>query len=404
MSLIIDEQFTLTAELKSEYQSRVIEYARELLQFESVTPDDAGCQAWIAKKLSMLGAKIDTFESHGVSNLIAVISNGDGPDLGFCGHTDVVPAGNLNKWQAPPFAGKIKNDYLIGRGIADMKGGIAAALVAAEMLVLEGSFVGRLWFLITSDEEGDALFGSCEIVKHFKDAKQDLDYCIVGEPTSIKQCGDMLKIGRRGALSFAIQVNGKSAHVAYPTQGINAIHHACSIVKDLMKFDWDNRDSNQLGTTMQVTHIDSGLCSDNVIPDAVIINLNIRYTTAYSEDDLIHLVTHIVTRTTNDFSLTTSHACNPYYSAENSKNKLSLIKECKTAINQCTGLLPQTSTAGGTSDGRFFSDICPQVVELGLTNGTIHQENERVHISELGNLTNIYFTVFKKLLSNLNTG
>ncbi|WP_231613008.1 M20/M25/M40 family metallo-hydrolase [Pseudoalteromonas sp. NZS127_1] len=214
----------------------------------------------------------------------------------------------------------------------------------------------------------------------------------------------MLKIGRRGALSFAIQVNGKSAHVAYPTQGINAIHHACSIVKDLMKFDWDNRDNNQLGTTMQVTHIDSGLCSDNVIPDAVIINLNIRYTKAYSEDDLIHLVTHIVTRTTNDFSLTTSHACNPYYSAENSKNKLSLIKECKTAINQCTGLLPQTSTAGGTSDGRFFSDICPQVVELGLTNGTIHQENERVHISELGNLTNIYFTVFKKLLSNLNTG
>nr|WP_231613009.1 M20/M25/M40 family metallo-hydrolase [Pseudoalteromonas sp. NZS127_1] len=124
----------------------------------------------------MLGAKVDTFESHGVSNLIAVISNGDGPDLGFCGHTDVVPTGNLNKWQAPPFAGEIKNDYLIGRGIADMKGGIAAALVAAEMLVLEARFVGRLWFLITSDEEGDALFGSCEIVKHFKDAKQDL-YC-----------------------------------------------------------------------------------------------------------------------------------------------------------------------------------------------------------------------------------
>jgi len=277
-----------------------------------------------------------------------------------------------------------------------MKGGIAAALVAAERLVLEADFHGRLWFLITSDEEGEADYGSREIVKRLKQQGVSLDYCLVGEPSSTNQCGDTLKIGRRGALSFDLKIPGKSGHVAYPAAGINAIHLASQVVNTLLSFEWGKGDQQQPCSTLQITHIDSGKWSDNVIPDLVTISFNIRYTSFYSKQQLLTTVETLIKQTTDQFHLETYRHCAPYYS--NDLGKKSMLAACKSVIHQHLGLVPKVCSSGGTSDGRFFSEICTQVIELGVTNSTIHQENERIHISELDTLGEIYYSLFSDLL------
>lgn len=389
-------QYQLT--IDADYKERVIDYAQRLIRFESVTPDDAGCQQWIAEKLSALGATIEQYDCHGVSNLIAVIERGNGPDFAFCGHTDVVPAGNLERWQAPPFTGSIKDQQLIGRGIADMKGGIAAALVAVEELVAQDEFEGRLWFFITSDEEGEADHGSLDIVQRLKQRQQTMDYCLIGEPTAVKQSGDMIKVGRRGALSFDIKINGKSGHVAYPAQGVNAIHQMCRIVNELSQCTWDSGDGDFPGTTLQVTHMDSGQWTDNIIPSSASVSLNIRYTTRYTEDDLYQRVESIVQQTTQDYELKAYRHCAPYHSDVPDAGQVSLIEACEKVIHEKLGLFPRISTTGGTSDGRFFKDICAQVIELGLPNATIHQENERVAVNELKSLAEIYLALYTKVM------
>lgn len=378
--------------------SRVVAYTQQLIQFESITPNDMGCQTWIANKLKQLGAEIEHFECNEVSSLIATIDLGEGPDIAFCGHTDVVPIGHESKWDAPPFAGEIIDQHLIGRGVADMKGGIAAALVAVEEIIKQGTCAGKIWFLITSDEEGEAEFGTKHIVNTLSQRDQQFDFCIVGEPTSDKVCGDTIKVGRRGALSFDVVINGKSGHVAYPEQGVNAIHLAGEIVQNLTQYDWQQGESRRPSTTLQITHIDSGKWSDNVIPDQVKLSFNVRFTEQFDEQSLIKVVDNIVRKSTLDYTCKAYRGCVPYYCDEPTRSELSFVNICQQAIAQCIGEIPRISTSGGTSDGRFVRDICNQVIELGLTNSTIHQENERIHVNELSTLSIVYFTIFRNVL------
>ncbi|WP_134059055.1 succinyl-diaminopimelate desuccinylase [Rheinheimera aquimaris] len=375
-----------------------LSFTEELVAFESVTPDDAGCAKWLAEKLEQKGAEVEILQQNGVTNLLASIGLGYGPNVAFCGHIDVVPAGNLSKWIRPPFRAIRSDDKLYGRGVADMKGGVAAALAATHALLQEyGQFNGRLWFLITSDEEGEAEYGSKLIVDLLSKRDVKLDYCVIGEPTAINHTGDMLKVGRRGALSFDVSLCGRSAHVAYPSQGTNAIHIASTVIEKLKSITWDSGSDDFPGTSLQITHIDSGKWTDNVIPDKVSLSFNIRYSAQYRETELIKMVNQIVSEVTSDFTLSSYRNCDPYLSSC-SEGRLSLIKEVETVIHQQLGLFPRVSTSGGTSDGRFFKDICPQIVELGLPNKTIHQENEHVTTKDICVLAEIYKALFQRLL------
>ncbi|MDF2178248.1 succinyl-diaminopimelate desuccinylase [Aliiglaciecola sp. CAU 1673] len=377
--------------------AKSIDYSQELIRRPSVTPNDHGCQQWLAQKLEALGFDCLFIYEQGVSNLVA--SRGHGEEaMAFVGHTDVVPPGPLDKWKVDPFAAAIVDDELIGRGAADMKTGVAAMLAALERHILTGKPCNkRMMWLITSDEEGEAEYGS-KVMKRYLDSQGvHLDYCIVGEPTAKEHSGDVIKVGRRGAISARLRVKGKQGHVAYPQYADNAIHKMGKLIAALNSIVWDEGSDDFPGTSMQITHIDSGAFTDNIVPANCSICFNIRYSHRYSQQSLFALIESILSPITQDFELEWERPCEPYFTEKGDKD--CLIEHVEKAIHKTTGTFPLLSTSGGTSDGRFFASPGTQVVEVGVPNKSIHQVNERVHIAELVTLEDIYSELLESLLA-----
>lgn len=378
-------------------EARSLTYSMELMSRESVTPDDAGCQQWLMSKLQSLGFRCQQLNINGVKNFIAEIGEGE-QVVAFAGHTDVVPPGPLDKWHSHPFNPVIMGDELVGRGAADMKTGGAAMLAASERLTNNHKTLNKrfLW-LITSDEEGEAEFGSKAIQTYLQARGIALDYCIIGEPTAKYSTGDTIKIGRRGAISGRIEVHGRQGHVAYPQYADNAIHKMTKVMAALNNISWDEGSDDFPGTSLQVTHIDSGQFTDNIVPARCVICFNIRYSHHFDMDTLATLINERIAEVTDDFVLTWERPCEPYFTHSEYSN--SLIAAVEKAIHRNTGRFPVLSTAGGTSDGRFFAGENTQVVEVGVPNATIHQVNERIHVSDVITLEDIYFDLLEDILT-----
>lgn len=377
-------------------EARSIHFAEVLMARESITPKDAGCQSYLIYRLQKLGFSCTKHKVNGVTNLIA--RWGHGPlHFAFSGHTDVVPPGPLAKWQSPPFSPVISENKLYGRGAADMKTGLSAMLAATERAIAylnQGEI--SYWWLITSDEEGEAEYGSKWIASYLKEQQVTLDMCLVGEPTATQHTGDTIKVGRRGSLSGAITIHGKQGHVAYPKSCVNALHIAASVVNTLTRYAFDEGSAGFPGTSLQVTHIDSGKFTDNLVPGVARIEFNVRYSWQYNEQTLSDLLTQLVKSVDANAALTWSRPCEPYITTQ-SKDGACLINLVERAVRNATGRYPVVSTSGGTSDGRFFASEQTQVVEVGVPNDTIHQINEHIHLSDLVTLEDIYTDVLLSL-------
>ena len=375
--------------------ARSIYFAEVLMARASITPQDAGCQSYLIYKLEKLGFFCEKYTINGVSNLIA--RWGQGPNhFAFSGHTDVVPPGPLDKWKSPPFSPVISKNKLYGRGAADMKTGIAAMLAATERTIasLDKEKVS-FWWLITSDEEGEAEWGSKWIAEYLASKNVQLDMCLVGEPSASASTGDTIKIGRRGSLSGTIHIAGKQGHVAYPKTAVNAIHKASNVINALTQYPFDKGSDDFPGTTLQITHMDTGSFTDNIVPGAVRIEFNVRYSWQFNQNSLSVLLRSIINSIDTEAEVSFSRPCEAYLSKPKSNAEHCLIACVEKAIKGATGRYPVISTSGGTSDGRFFASEHTQVVEVGVPNTTIHQINEHIHVSDLLTLEDIYTDILK---------
>ena len=375
--------------------ARSIYFAEVLMARASITPQDAGCQSYLIYKLEKLGFFCEKYTINGVSNLIA--RWGQGPNhFAFSGHTDVVPPGPLDRWKSPPFSPVISKNKLYGRGAADMKTGIAAMLAATERTIasLDKEKVS-FWWLITSDEEGEAEWGSKWIAEYLASKNVQLDMCLVGEPSASASTGDTIKIGRRGSLSGTIHIAGKQGHVAYPKTAVNAIHKASNVINALTQYPFDKGSDDFPGTSLQITHMDTGSFTDNIVPGAVRIEFNVRYSWQFNQNSLSVLLRSIINSIDTEAEVSFSRPCEAYLSKPNSNAEHCLIACVEKAIKGATGRYPVISTSGGTSDGRFFASEHTQVVEVGVPNTTIHQINEHIHVSDLLTLEDIYTDILK---------
>ena len=373
--------------------SKALAYARELIVRRSLTPEDAGCQAWLAEKLGALGFVIETVNSGDVVNLWA--RRGDtAPLLCFAGHTDVVPTGPLEQWSSDPFTPSERDGQLYGRGAADMKGSIAAFLAAVEdYLAANPNPAGSIAWLITSDEEGPAVDGTVKVVERLAARNELIDYCIVGEPTCVSRFGDMMKNGRRGSLHGRLRVKGIQAHIAYPHLGRNPIHLAAPAIAELAATEWDAGNEYFPPTTWQISNMHSGTGAANVIPGHADIAFNFRFSTASTVEGLQQRVCAILDRHGLDYELDWELGAKPFLTPRGG-----LVDALADAIQATTGISPELSTTGGTSDGRFIADIAREVVEFGPINASIHKIDENVGIEELAQLARVYQGVLERLL------
>jgi succinyl-diaminopimelate desuccinylase len=373
--------------------SKALAYTRELIVRRSLTPEDAGCQTWLAEKLGALGFVIETVNSGDVVNLWA--RRGDtSPLLCFAGHTDVVPTGPLEQWQSDPFTPSERDGQLYGRGAADMKGSIAAFLAAVEdFLAANPNPAGSIAWLITSDEEGPAVDGTVKVVERLAARNELIDYCIVGEPTCVSRFGDMMKNGRRGSLHGRLRVKGIQAHIAYPHLGRNPIHLAAPAIAELAATEWDAGNEYFPPTTWQISNMHSGTGAMNVIPGHADITFNFRFSTASTVAGLQQRVCAILDRHGLDYELDWELGAKPFLTPRGG-----LVDALADAIQATTGINPELSTSGGTSDGRFIADIAREVVEFGPINASIHKIDENVGIEELAQLARVYQGVLERLL------
>ena len=373
--------------------SKALEYTRELVARRSLTPEDAGCQNWLAEKLEKLGFSIEAVNSGDVVNLWARRGNA-APLLCFAGHTDVVPTGPLERWTSEPFTPTERDGQLFGRGTADMKGSIAAFLAALEdFLSVNPNPAGSIAWLITSDEEGPAVDGTVKVVERLAARNELIDYCIVGEPTCVSQFGDMMKNGRRGSLHGRLRVKGIQAHIAYPHLGKNPIHLSAPAIAELATTVWDEGNEYFPATTWQISNMHSGTGAMNVIPGHADIAFNFRFSTASSVDGLQQRVCAILDRHGLDYELTWELGAKPFLTPRGG-----LVDALAASIQAVTGISPELSTTGGTSDGRFIADIAREVVEFGPINASIHKIDENVGIQELAQLARVYQGVLERLL------
>lgn len=370
------------------------EILAKLVSFPSITPDDAGCQEYMIQFLEQSGFSCQRMNQGPVSNFFALYGE-IGPLLVFAGHTDVVPIGDAGKWISPPFTMENKEGMLYGRGVADMKGSLASMLVMAERFTKTYPFFqGRLGFLITSGEEGDDFdFGTPYVMQQLEQQGIHIDYCVVGEPSSTTQVGDVIKIGRRGSLSAKISVYGRQGHVAYPHLADNPIHRVSPVLARLTAIEWDKGNTYFPPTSMQITYLHSDGHAGNIIPGQLDLHLNFRYSTAQTESSLkeavINAFEHQNLRPVIEWRLNGE----PFLT-----DKGLLLESCKKAVLEQTGLTAALSTSGGTSDGRFIAPYGVEVIELGPCNATIHQVNECVSLQDLQTLEAIYFSICEKLL------
>ena len=364
--------------------SKTLELAKALIARRSLTPDDAGCQDILIGRLEKLGFSIERMRFGNVDNFWARRGT-TGPLVVFAGHTDVVPSGPLEKWDSPPFEPAIRDGMLYGRGAADMKTPIAAIIVALEEFIARHpDHRGSIGLLITSDEEGVAVDGTVKVVEALQARNELIDYCIVGEPTSDQRVGDMIKNGRRGSLSGKLTVKGIQGHIAYPHLVRNPIHLVAPAIAEISTTEWDQGNKYFPPTSFQVSNIHGGTGATNVVPGHVEILFNFRYCTVSTEQSLRERVHAILDRHGLEYDLEWESG-KPYLTP-----KGNLVDAISAAIEECFGVTPELSTSGGTSDGRFIADICPQVIEFGPLNATIHKLNECVSVADIEPLKDIY--------------
>ncbi len=372
----------------------VIELASELIRRPSVTPQDAGCQELLASRLEAVGFKVEHLRFGEVDNFWARLDGGDGPLLAFAGHTDVVPSGPEDAWDSPPFVPSIRGDRLYGRGSADMKGSIAAMIIAIEAFLDGGpEFKGSIGLLITSDEEGPSVDGTVRVVEALQARGEKIDYCVVGEPSSSERVGDTVKNGRRGSLGGVLRVHGLQGHVAYPHLARNPIHDAAPALAELAAVDWDAGNDHFPPTSFQVSNIHSGTGATNVIPGALEAVFNFRFSTEQTVEGLQQRTRDILDRHGLDYAIDWTLSGQPFLTPAGR-----LVDAVREAIRKVSGFETELSTAGGTSDGRFIAPTGAEVVELGPCNATIHQVNENVATEELEQLVPMYRGILERLL------
>ncbi len=377
--------------------SKTLELAKDLISRRSNTPEDAGCQEVMIKRLEPLGFKIERMRFGDVDNFYARRGN-SGPLLVFAGHTDVVPTGPVEKWHTSPFEPTIKDGMLYGRGAADMKTSCAAFITSIEEFVAENpNHTGSIGLLITSDEEGIAINGTVKVIEALKARNELIDYCIVGEPTSNKIVGDMIKNGRRGSLSGKLTIKGVQGHIAYPHLVKNPIHMVAPAIKDMVETVWDKGNEYFPPTSWQISNMNGGTGATNVVPGEVEILFNFRFCPELNgqgstDENLRSRVHAILDQHALNYDLEWEYSP-PYITPRGN-----LVEAISEAIQASYNVTPELSTTGGTSDGRFIADICKQVIEFGPLNATIHKLNECVGVADIEPLKDTYKRTMEKLL------
>ncbi|NVJ60463.1 MAG: succinyl-diaminopimelate desuccinylase [Gammaproteobacteria bacterium] len=376
-----------------------IELTKQLIAKQSITPEDAGCQELMAEWLVPLGFEVENMDFEDTKNLWALRSgniDGKGPVFIFAGHTDVVPPGNQEKWNTPPFEPTEIGDMLYGRGAADMKASLAAMLVATKRYIdLYPEYDGSIGFLITSDEEGPFINGTTRVVDTLLKRGQVVNMALVGEPSSTNKLGDVVKNGRRGSLTGWLTVHGLQGHVAYPHLAKNAVHEALVACADLAHKTWDDGNQYFPPTSFQITNLEAGTGAGNIIPGELKIEFNFRYSTEQSAEGLQQQVIDILEKHGLNFELNWKLNGEPFLTEQGE-----LLDACSRAVESVMGYKPEALTTGGTSDGRFIAKMNAQVVELGPVNDTIHKVNECVAIADIEKLTDCYFEVLKNVFIN----
>jgi len=374
-------------------EMNTLELTQQLIARHSVSPEDAGCLELVIAELKPLGFECEIIAMNGVTNLWARRGRA-APLVCFAGHTDVVPTGPLENWGIDPFTPTIRDGVLYGRGASDMKTSIAAFVVAIrEFVKANPDHAGSLAVMFTSDEEGPATDGTVRVVETLARRGEKPDYCIVGEPTSVKQIGDMIKNGRRGSLTGILTVNGVQGHVAYPHMARNPIHEVAAAIAELAGTEWDRGNEYFPPTTWQISNFNAGTGANNVIPGSARVQFNFRFSTASTVESLQTRVHGILDKHDVHYDLEWRQDGRPFLTARGD-----LVDVVTQAIKEVTGVDTELSTTGGTSDGRFIADICPQVIEFGPTNATIHKVNECLPVAEIEPLQQVYRRVLELLL------
>ncbi|GLP94753.1 succinyl-diaminopimelate desuccinylase [Paraferrimonas sedimenticola] len=371
----------------------VLALAIELIDRASVTPEDAGCQPLMAKRLSKVGFDIESMVFHDTTNMWARRGS-MGPVFCFAGHTDVVPAGDLSLWHSDPFKSEIRDGYLYGRGAADMKGSLAAMVVATERFVTEHpNHKGSIAFLITSDEEGPFINGTVKVIETLQARNEAITWSLVGEPSSSQRLGDVVKNGRRGSLTGALKVKGTQGHVAYPDLVQNPIHAVAPALAELSATQWDQGNRYFPPTSFQVSNIHAGTGAPNVVPGYCDVLFNFRYSTEVTADQLTQAVQSVFDKHQLEYELDWTYNGVPFLTDDGE-----LLSATRQAISEVTGIETDPQTSGGTSDGRFIAPTGAQVIEVGPINATIHKVNECVNVDDLETLARIYQRLLEKLL------
>lgn len=370
-----------------------LDLAQQLIRRQSVTPEDGGCQTLLADRLAPLGFRAETFARNGTTNVWLRRGNGR-PTVVFAGHTDVVPTGPLDQWHSDPFEPQIRDGVLFGRGAADMKSSIAAFVVAAEeFIAARPAHDGSIALLLTSDEEGPATDGTVFVLEQLQARGEEIDLCIVGEPTSVDRLGDTIKNGRRGSLSGRLTVIGVQGHVAYPQLARNPVHELAPALAELSTTVWDKGNEFFPPTTFQVSNIHAGTGASNVIPGTCVVDFNLRFAPVSSAESLQQRIEDILRRNQVTFDMRWTVGAQPFLTRPGT-----LVDALSAAIADVTGAKPEVSTTGGTSDGRFIATVCPQVVEFGPPNATIHKINECIAVADLAPLKDVYRRTLDRLL------
>jgi len=375
--------------------SDVLELALDLIRRRSVTPEDAGCLPLIGGRLARAGFAVEYLRYGDVDNLWATHGTGS-PTLIFLGHTDVVPSGPESAWQSPPFEPTLRNGRLYGRGAADMKGAVAAMVVALEQFVAAHTdHRGRVGLLLTSDEEGPTnLDGVRRVAERFRATGERIDWCVVGEPSAKKKLGDLIRVGRRGSLSGTLSVRGVQGHVAYPEKALNPIHAFAPALAELATERWDEGNDDFPPTSFQVSNLNAGTGANNVIPGELTALINFRYCTASRAEDLRARTEAILQRHSLRYVLDWNLSGEPFLTPPGGALRETVVAVCR----ELCGIDPEQSTGGGTSDGRFIAPMGAEVVELGPVNATIHKVDECVTLEELEQLPRLYHAVCERLL------
>jgi succinyl-diaminopimelate desuccinylase len=374
--------------------SPTLELAKALIERPSVTPDDKGCQQVLAERLEKIGFVIENLRFGDVDNLWARRGT-TAPLFAFAGHTDVVPTGPLADWDTDPFEPVVRDGYLYGRGAANMKSSIAAMVTACERFMEKhADHNGSIAFLITSDEEGPSINGTVKVIEALEARGDKITWCLVGEPSSKDQTGDIIKNGRRGSLNGVLTIKGRQGHVAYPQLADNPIHRAGPVLAELATIEWDRGNEYFPPTTFQVSNIKAGTGAENVIPGSIELQFNLRFSTESTAESLKSRITAMLDGHGLNYDIQWRLSGHPFLTPAGE-----LVEAARHAIQATTGIATELSTSGGTSDGRFVAPTGAQVVELGPVNATIHQTNECVNIAELDRLSAIYEEILKQLLT-----